>query len=170
MAKGKKPKQPKKEARPHAELPASLDVKKVGRPSSYDASFCDLVLDLGAAGKSKAQIAAAIGVVRNTLDNWAETHPEFLSALKAAKELELAWWENAGQMNMTRQGFNATAFTFQMKNRFRDDYRDVSATDVNVNANHKHHHTAEPLSESAEWLAKLLGSGTDSALTKPVLQ
>ncbi|HXF89583.1 MAG TPA: helix-turn-helix domain-containing protein [Xanthobacteraceae bacterium] len=109
---------------PFAELPPSLDVKKIGRPSKYDPSFCDLVLELGAAGKSKTQIAAALGVVRATLDNWADQHPEFLAALKAAKELELAWWETAGQINMSRQGFNATAFIFQMKNRFPSDYKD----------------------------------------------
>ena len=157
----------KVEKQPYAELPPSLDIRKIGRPSKYDPSYCDLVIDLGAVGKSKAQIAAAIGVSRTTIDSWALLHPEFLDALKSAYDLALSWWEDAGQINMLRQGFNATAFIFQMKNRFREDYRDVTTSTVNVSADHKHHHTAEPLSESAQWLTKLLGSGADSEIQKP---
>lgn len=87
------------------------------------------MLDLGAEGKSRAQIAASLGVSRDTIHEWSRVHREFSDALRKAKDLELAWWESAGQMNMTRQGFNATAFIFQMKNRFRDDYRDVIANE-----------------------------------------
>ena len=128
---------------PFAELPAALDVRKLGRPSDYDPEFCDFVLDMGRAGKSKAQMAAGLGISRQTLWKWSETHPEFADALKEASDLALAWWETAGQINMTRQGFNATAYIFQMKNRFRDDYADVQhhrhggadggAIEVNVN-------------------------------------
>ena len=39
---------------------------------------------------------------------------------------------------------------------------------VNVNADHQHHHTVEPLSESAHWLERLLGAGSDSAPQKLV--
>jgi hypothetical protein len=38
-------------------------------------------------------------------------------------DLSLAWWEEAGQINMTRQGFNATAYIFQIKNRFNAGYK-----------------------------------------------
>ena len=44
----------------------------------------------------------------------------------------------------------------------------VDKKNVAINADHKHHHTAEPLSESADWLAKLLGSGADSEAEEPV--
>ena len=37
-----------------------------------------------------------------------------------------------------------------------------------VNGDHRHHHTTEPLSESAEWLEKLLGTGSDRAAEKPL--
>lgn len=128
MAKPKtpRPEKPAKATQPHAELPEALDIKKLGRPSRYDPSYCELAIELGATGKSKTQIAAAIGVVRDTLSNWAAANPEFAQAMKFAKELEMAWWESVGQTNMTRSGFNATAFIFQMKNRFREDYRDSS--------------------------------------------
>lgn len=129
-ADGEKPKKPRAPKQPFAELPPALDIRKIGRPSKYDSSFCDLVRDLGAEGKSKAQIAACIGVNRDTLNEWTKQHDDFSVAVKDAQELALAWWENAGQMNMTRMGFNATAFIFQMKNRFREDYRDVVANEL----------------------------------------
>jgi transposase-like protein len=97
---------------------------KGGRPSSYDPSVCERIIALGAEGKSKAQIARGLGVVRNTLDNWASEHPEFLNALKASREAAMSWWEDQGQLGITADKFNATAFIFQMKNRFPDDYRD----------------------------------------------
>ena len=133
--KGSKPK-PKREQQQPAELPPSVDSKKVGRgrPSKYDVAYCDRVVELGRQGKSRAQIAAAIGVSRNTLDNWAEQHPEFLSAIKDAHDLALAWWEEAGQLGMQRRDFNASMFIFQVVNRFRGDYRrDAGAAEVPVN-------------------------------------
>lgn len=120
-------KRKRKDQQPFAELPPALTaLTKRGRPSLYDPEFCDLVLDLGAEGKSKAQIAARLGINRDTLNEWTKKHPEFSVAVKNAQELALAWWEDAGQVNMARQGFNATAYIFQMKNRFREDYRDVT--------------------------------------------
>jgi hypothetical protein len=44
----------------------------------------------------------------------------------------------------------------------------IDSKNVNLNANHKHHHTVEPLSESAHWLARVLGSGTDSEAAQPL--
>lgn len=123
-------KQPKKKpgegprSKPFAELPPALQINKVGRPTTYHESYCEDVIALGAQGKSKAQIAAVLGVSRNTMHRWEQQHEEFRDSIKASQDLALAWWENAGQQNMTRQGFNATAFIFQMKNRFSSDYAD----------------------------------------------
>ncbi len=52
-----------------------------------------------------------------------------------AKDLAQAWWEDQGQNGLSMgKDFNATAFIFQMKNRFSDDYRDrheVESTNKN---------------------------------------
>jgi hypothetical protein len=104
-----------------AELPPSLDIKKVGRPSGYDPRVCEIVLELGAEGMSKAQMAAAIGVSRKTMTAWADRHQEFADAVEWALDLSLAWWETVGQTNLTRPGFNATTYTLFMKRRFRAD-------------------------------------------------
>lgn len=100
--------------------------KKMGRPSKYEPAMCETVVALGDEGKSKAQIAAKLGVIRETVDIWAKKHPEFSDAIKEAQERALAWWEDKGQAGIDAGAgnFNATAFIFQMKNRFRADYRD----------------------------------------------
>ena len=80
----------------------------------------------GFEGTSLENIAAAIGISRETFNEWSKSNTSFSDAIKAACDLSLAWWEETGQVNMLRQGFNATAYIFQMKNRFREDYRDAA--------------------------------------------
>jgi hypothetical protein len=104
-------------------------LRELGRPSSYDPSFCELVVELGAQGMSKAQMVAVIGVSRKTMTAWAERHQEFADAVEWALDLSLAWWETVGQTNLTRPGFNATAYAFIMKQRFRADYGDLAANE-----------------------------------------
>jgi DNA-binding XRE family transcriptional regulator len=93
-----------------------------GRPSEYDESFCARVIELGKAGKSKAQMAADFDVSRQTIDNWAEAHEEFLEALNRAMAHCQAWWEDKGQAGMEAPGFNAAVWKKSVEARFRDDY------------------------------------------------
>src|SRR5690606_23308563 len=51
--------------------------RKRGRPTKYDPAMCEQVIELGEAGKSKAQIARSLGVTRETIDIWAREHQEF---------------------------------------------------------------------------------------------
>lgn len=102
-----------------------------GRPSTYDPSYCDEVIDLGKEGKSKAQMAAHFDVARSTIDTWAEANPEFSEALTRAMAHCQAWWEQKGMDGLTLQGFNAPVWKKSMEARFRDDYterREVSQT------------------------------------------
>lgn len=104
---------------------------KGGRPTKYKPEMCQVVIDAGSEGKSKAQIARILGVTRETVDIWGKTHVEFSDSLKIAKDLALAWWEDQGQTGVwAGKSFNATAYIFQMKNRFPADYRDVSAHEL----------------------------------------
>lgn len=96
-----------------------------GRPTKYDPAMCERVEKLGAEGMSRAEIAAEIGVVRNTLDNWAAEHPEFLQSLQRASELSLAWWEKQGRTNLTTAGFQASLWKQCMSGRFpAEPYRE----------------------------------------------
>lgn len=100
----------------------------VGRPTAYDHTYCAKVLEWGRAGKSRAWIASEIGVVRQTLHNWEEAHPEFLDAMTRARDLAQRWWEDAGQEGLADPKFNASVYGKSMAARFPDDWRDK--TDV----------------------------------------
>ena len=58
----------------------------VGRPTLFDPSYCDKVVELGALGKSLEQIATILGVSCRVLYDWRDKYPEFLRALEQAKE------------------------------------------------------------------------------------
>jgi len=49
-----------------------------GRPTDYDESFCDKVVELGAMGKSVEQIAKELGFAIRTLYLWRDTYPQFM--------------------------------------------------------------------------------------------
>lgn len=93
-----------------------------GRPTTYDPAHCDVVIDLGKQGKSKAQMAAHFDVSRQTIDNWASDHEEFLEALNRAMAHCQAWWENKGAEGMEKPGFNAAVWKKSVEARFREDY------------------------------------------------
>ena len=102
--------------------------RPVGRPSTYNPEYCDEVIELGRQGKSPAQIAATLGVDRQTLHNWADANPEFFAALTRAKTFEQAFWEDEGFKGMKADKFNATVWTKSMQARFRDDYTERQET------------------------------------------
>jgi hypothetical protein len=100
----------------------------VGRPTKYHDGVCDEILKLGALGYSLVQMAAHFHVTRATLQNWAEDHPEFLTALNQAMCYSQAWWEQWGRVGLSTPGFNAAHWKNNVYNRFRKDYHDRSET------------------------------------------
>lgn len=99
-----------------------------GRPSKYDPAFCERVIELGAEGKTLAEMAADLDIDRSTFRAWANDKPEFYAAVKAGLDKAQGWWENNGRVATFGgfDGFNATSYIFQMKNRFKEDWRDKS--------------------------------------------
>jgi hypothetical protein len=98
-----------------------------GRPSDYDPSYCEKVIEWGAQGKSRTWMAAKLGTHRQRLYVWEEAHPEFKDALMQAKALEQLWWEDKGQECLVMaQGssFSQTAWSRSMAARFPDDWRE----------------------------------------------
>jgi hypothetical protein len=93
-----------------------------GRPTLYDSAYCERVVELGMEGKSRAQIASALGVAKATIQNWEASHPEFLAAMTHARDEAQAWWEGMGQAGLTMQGFNASLWAKNVSCRFREDY------------------------------------------------
>lgn len=117
--------------------PAAEKARGRGRPTDYRPEYCATVVALGRDGKSRAQIAAALDVCRQTLADWEKLHREFLDAMRRAHDLALAWWENQGQEGIWSeyQGrtLNAAAYGLQMRNRFSEEYgRPEAVVDLNV--------------------------------------
>lgn len=54
----------------------------VGRPSKYNAAFCDRLVEHMAKGLTFESFGAEVGVHRDTLYAWAEKHPAFSDAKK----------------------------------------------------------------------------------------
>lgn len=106
----------------------------MARPSDYDPAYCDTVIELGKTGASKAEMAAELGCARSTFALWEGAHPEFSEAVKDAVSWSQAWWEKQGRIATFGgvDGFNSTAFIFNMKNRFPSDWKDKQEVDQNV--------------------------------------
>lgn len=77
-------------------------------------------------------MAFALGVSKTTLNSWAANNPDFMDAVNEAVELAQGWWEYNGKKAVFGEvpGFNATAFIFNMKNRFPDDWRDRTQQEI----------------------------------------
>lgn len=99
---------------------------RTGRPSKYDAVYCDQLTEHMQGGASIASFAADIGVARSTINQWAEDHPEFSEALKIGKAKCAAWWEKRLRSIAEAGGGPgaATAVIFGLKNMAADDWRE----------------------------------------------
>jgi len=106
----------------------------VGRPTDYDDSYCDKVVELGALGKSIEQISKELGFAIRTIYLWRDTYPQFMQALSTAKELEQAWWEDQAQAYMLEHKdgpkLNATLWSRSMAARFPKKYRENSKVEL----------------------------------------
>lgn len=104
------------------------DTRPVGRPSLYDPSYCDKVVELGALGKSVEQISSVLGVSLRTMYTWRDAYPEFLHALDEAKAAEQTWWEDQAQAYMLEHKdgakLNASIWSRSMAARFPKKYRE----------------------------------------------
>ena len=103
-----------------------------GQPTRYDPAFCDRIIEMGKYGASKAEMACELGICRKTFLNYENAHPEFLHAVNQAVEYSQAWWERNGRTATFGgvEGFNATSFIFNMKNRFPGDWKDKRETEL----------------------------------------
>lgn len=101
-----------------------------GRPTLYDPAYCERVIEWAKDGMSLVEIAAEIGVVRQTLYDWEEAHPEFLDALTRARLECQAWWERQGRTNLLTQGFNHSLWAKNMGCRFKGDWTEKTQTEL----------------------------------------
>jgi hypothetical protein len=125
---------------------------KGGRPSEYEGKAEQLIetLDsMGHEGEGMAEAIVACGIARETFYRWQEEHPEFSNAVKQMRLRSQAWWEKNGRYATFggTEGFNATSFIFNMKNRFPDDWRDKQEIE-------NKHDVSDPLAQLFEAVAQ----------------
>lgn len=96
--------------------------RPVGRPTKYEPSYVDQIVDFMAQGFSPTAFAGSIRVSRSTLDNWGAEHPEFLEALQTARACRVYKLEDG--MLSAKNGPEVTARIFALKNAAPDEWRD----------------------------------------------
>ncbi len=101
--------------------------KKMGRPTKYDPKMCETVIKCGKKGMSKCEMALELDIAYDTFDRWQNEKTDFSEAVKTAMRHSQAWWERNGRIATFggTDGFNATSYIFNMKNRFRADWNDT---------------------------------------------
>lgn len=103
-----------------------------GRPTTYKPEYCETVIELGKKGYSRVEIAEALDVHRDTLQEWAKVHPEFSVASRRSEQAAQACLERMGRtaLETPHQPFNTGLYTRTMSVRFPADWRE--SKDVNV--------------------------------------
>jgi transposase len=142
-------------AKPKPEI--SVEKRPVGRPTKYRPEFCERVIEMGKYGASKHEMAAKLDIHYDNFKEWQEKHPEFHVAVKQSLYYSQAWWEENGRTATFGgcDGFNATSYIFNMKNRFKEDWRDRVETD------NKHtHEVSEAQADVARRAAERLLKGS----------
>jgi len=102
---------------------------KVGRPSKYDPSKNDTVIELMSEGASLVEVADFLDVDRKTIWDWCnEDSPrykdEFCNVIKRGYQKCQVWWEKQGRANLQNKDFSWVGWFMNMKNRFPEDWRD----------------------------------------------
>ena len=102
-------------------------IRVVGRPSKYDPKFCDDIIRMGAEGYSIVEMAAELGLHRETIEkNWPAQYPEFSEAFARARVLSQGWWERQGRIGLYAERFQPALYSRSMSARFPDDWRETS--------------------------------------------
>jgi hypothetical protein len=95
-----------------------------GRPTKFKEEYCEQLIDHMNSGLSFESFGGVIEVAVSTLYKWAEDHKIFSEAKAIGFQKSRFFWEKIGiQQAQDGQG-NATAFVFNMKNRFPAEWRD----------------------------------------------
>lgn len=119
-------------------------------PSKYKQEFNQIALDLMEQGASIVEVCAELGISRETLYDWINPEsdrfePIFSDTIKLGKQKCQAWWEKKGREHLIEETetdiktgsskskrLNTTAWIFNMKNRFKDEWSDTHKQEVEV--------------------------------------
>ncbi len=100
-----------------------------GRPTKYDPSYCDLVIEDAAIGFSLSAFAGGIRVSRECITEWRRVHPDFDEACRTAKLVRARFLET-GIMKEDIPGPAMNARKFALVNCAEDDWREKQAVEL----------------------------------------
>ena len=126
-----------------------------GRPSKYDPSFCDTVIELASQGIGTEQACIRIGITMATMTNWMKKHPEFLNAIKISKKICMDWWLEIGRCNLFNKNFNNVLWMMNMSNRFNWKSSN-SNIEKNVKKKVNYSFDVTPTSDKAKNIVRIL--------------
>ena len=98
--------------------------------TEYNKDMDMIALEALREGKTLCQVAALLGVCRETVHRWRNPDDErrYQESFKEATDLGLTYaqahWENVGVEATEKKIFNTDIWKFFMKNRFKKDYQE----------------------------------------------
>ena len=105
-----------------------------GRPTKYKPEMCKTMITLFKQGASIAEVCLELDIHHDTFYEWKERHEEFSESVKKGLAYSKGWWEKQGRLGVwadTSEGasrLNYTGWFMNMKNRFKEDWRDKHET------------------------------------------
>jgi hypothetical protein len=108
-------------------------------PINYSESMLATVSKLGQEGKSKVQIAGALGISTKKLNKWCKDHEDLDEAISLAYTLFEAYWENEGMKGIKglNPKFSAPAWSKLMQTRCKGDWAVENTQKIDVNTSIK---------------------------------
>lgn len=100
----------------------------IGRPSKFSPEIGERILGYMTEGLSLAAAAAECDIARNTVYNWCDEHPEFLSTVNLAKSKRQLFLER--RLLSAAEGPVVTSSIFALKNAGQGDWRDKVETEL----------------------------------------
>lgn len=94
-----------------------------GRPTKYDPSYCDEVIEFCSQGYSLSAFAGKIRVTRQSITDWRNAHPDFDEACQIAKGTRAYKLED-GLLNEQMGAAQINARRFALVNCAPDDWRE----------------------------------------------
>ena len=119
---------------PYIPAPIPHEATRVGRPSNYKPEYAQTVLDDAALGHTLGATCAVIGCSRQTLLEWAASHPEMGDAIARAKQIRQRFYEGH-VIDIARRGGDSTrmsAIKLGLLNVGGEDWKERLTAEHNV--------------------------------------
>ena len=105
-----------------------------GRPNKYKPEYCDMLIAHMSQGLSFESFAGVVKCDKVTIYNWTRISKDFLNAKTRGTEECRLFWEKLGVMGAAGKvrNFNPAAWIFNMKNRFKSEWRERQEVEHNI--------------------------------------